>query len=42
MEGVSTGEGTYDVNVLLTGREITGIPAFKWSQNPNPIELINN
>jgi alkylation response protein AidB-like acyl-CoA dehydrogenase len=29
MEGVSTGEGTYDINVLITGREITGLSAFK-------------
>ena len=29
MEGVYTYEGTYDVNVLVSGRELTGIAAFK-------------
>jgi acyl-CoA oxidase len=29
LEGVYTYEGTYDINVLVTGRELTGIPAFK-------------
>jgi acyl-CoA oxidase len=29
MEGSYTGEGTYDVNVLISGRELTGLAAFK-------------
>lgn len=29
MEACHTGEGTYDVNVLVSGRELTGIAAFK-------------
>lgn len=29
IEGVYTYEGTYEVNTLLTGREITGLSAFK-------------
>ena len=29
MEAVHTYEGTYDVNVLVSGRELTGIAAFK-------------
>ncbi|VFQ71200.1 unnamed protein product [Cuscuta campestris] len=29
MEAVYTYEGTYDVNTLVTGREVTGIPTFK-------------
>ncbi|EFA77695.1 putative acyl-CoA oxidase [Heterostelium album PN500] len=29
MEAVHTFEGTYDINTLITGREITGFPAFK-------------
>ena len=28
-EGNYTGEGTYDVNVLVAGREMTGHAAFK-------------
>ena len=28
-EVVYTYEGTYDINALVTGRELTGIPAFK-------------
>ncbi len=28
-EGGYTGEGTYDVNILVAGREITGLAAFK-------------
>lgn len=31
MEAVYTYEGTYDINVLVAGRELTGIPAFKAS-----------
>lgn len=29
MEAIYTYEGTYDVNVLVTGRELTGYSAFK-------------
>ena len=29
MEAAHTGEGTYDINALVAGRELTGIPAFK-------------
>lgn len=29
MEGVYTYEGTYDINTLVAGRELTGISAFK-------------
>jgi hypothetical protein len=30
MEVIHTGEGTYDVNVLVSGRELTGgLSAFK-------------
>lgn len=29
IEAIYTYEGTYDINVLVAGREITGIPAFK-------------
>lgn len=29
MEGSYTGEGTYDINVLVSGRELTGLAAFK-------------
>ena len=29
MEAGYTGEGTYEVNILVAGREITGIAAFK-------------
>ena len=29
MEGCHTGEGTYDVNVLVSARELTGLAAFK-------------
>ena len=28
-EGAYTGEGTYDVNILVAGRELTGFAAFK-------------
>ena len=28
-ETIYTGEGTYDMNVLIVGREITGESAFK-------------
>jgi alkylation response protein AidB-like acyl-CoA dehydrogenase len=29
MEAAHTGEGTYDINVLVSARELTGIAAFK-------------
>eukprot|EP01017_Pseudomicrothorax_dubius_P026320 TRINITY_DN2928_c0_g3_i1.p1 TRINITY_DN2928_c0_g3~~TRINITY_DN2928_c0_g3_i1.p1 ORF type:complete len:411 (+),score=95.07 TRINITY_DN2928_c0_g3_i1:117-1349(+) len=29
MEAIYTYEGTYDINALVAGRELTGIPAFK-------------
>lgn len=29
MEASHTGEGTYDINVLVSGRELTGLAAFK-------------
>jgi acyl-CoA oxidase len=29
MEAIHTYEGTYEVNTLLAGRELTGIAAFK-------------
>jgi acyl-CoA oxidase len=29
IEGVYTYEGTYEVNALVAGREITGLSAFK-------------
>ena len=29
MEGVYTYEGTYDINTLVAGRELTGVAAFK-------------
>ena len=29
MEVASTYEGSYDINTLIAGRAITGIPAFK-------------
>ena len=29
MEGIYTYEGTYDINTLVAGRELTGIAAFK-------------
>jgi len=29
MEAIYTYEGTYEINTLVTGREITGLPAFK-------------
>ncbi|GMP51260.1 hypothetical protein CsSME_00017553 [Camellia sinensis var. sinensis] len=29
LEPIYTGEGTYDINTLVTGREITGISSFK-------------
>ena len=28
-EACYTGEGTYDINVLISGRELTGLAAFK-------------
>lgn len=29
IEATHTYEGTYDINVLVAGRELTGIPSFK-------------
>ena len=29
IEGSYTGEGTYDINILVSGRELTGMSAFK-------------
>jgi acyl-CoA oxidase len=29
IEAIHTYEGTYEINALVTGRELTGIPAFK-------------
>jgi alkylation response protein AidB-like acyl-CoA dehydrogenase len=29
MEACATGEGTYDINVLISARELTGLAAFK-------------
>lgn len=29
LEPIYTYEGTYDINTLVAGREITGIPSFK-------------
>jgi alkylation response protein AidB-like acyl-CoA dehydrogenase len=29
MEGAHIGEGTYDINILVAGRELTGLAAFK-------------
>lgn len=29
MEGIYTYEGTYDINCLVAGRELTGVSAFK-------------
>ena len=29
MEVIYTYEGTYDINALVSGRDLTGIPAFK-------------
>lgn len=29
MEGAESGEGTNEVNVLVAGRELTGLAAFK-------------
>ena len=29
MESLYTYEGSYDINVLVAGRQLTGIPAFK-------------
>jgi len=33
MEGIYTFEGTYEVNILVCGREVTGLPAFKAKTN---------
>ncbi len=39
MEAVYTYEGSYEVNALVAGRDLTGLAAFtKWS---NTINLIN-
>ena len=29
LEAVNTYEGTHDIHLLITGAEVTGIPAFK-------------
>jgi alkylation response protein AidB-like acyl-CoA dehydrogenase len=29
LEAAHTGEGTYDINILVSGRELTGLAAFK-------------
>ncbi len=29
-EAIYTYEGTYDINTLVAGRELTGLSAFKW------------
>ena len=29
MEAIYTYEGTYDINTLVTGRELTGLSAFR-------------
>lgn len=34
LEAFYTYEGTYDVNVLVTGRGITGVPSIKASGKP--------
>ena len=31
MEAIYTYEGTYEINALVAGRDLTGISAFKWS-----------
>lgn len=33
MEGIYTYEGTYEINTLVAGREITGLAAFKGSSS---------
>lgn len=33
IEGIYTYEGTYDINVLVAGREITGISAISSKEN---------
>lgn len=33
MEAIYTYEGTYDINTLVAGREITGLSAFKAGKN---------
>eukprot|EP00455_Lapot_gusevi_P003244 TRINITY_DN1132_c0_g1_i1.p1 TRINITY_DN1132_c0_g1~~TRINITY_DN1132_c0_g1_i1.p1 ORF type:complete len:460 (-),score=108.90 TRINITY_DN1132_c0_g1_i1:103-1419(-) len=38
IEAIYTYEGTYDVNALITGREITGLPAFR----PHPSVVSKN
>lgn len=34
IEPIYTYEGTYDINVLVTGREITGVSAIKSASGP--------
>jgi acyl-CoA oxidase len=34
IEALYTLEGTYDINTLIAGREITGMPAFKSQKTP--------
>jgi hypothetical protein len=29
VEGVAIGEGTYDINALIAGRDLTGMAAFR-------------
>lgn len=31
MEAIYTYEGSYEINTLVAGREVTGLPAFKGS-----------
>lgn len=33
LESVITYEGTHDIHLLITGHDITGIPAFKWNNS---------
>lgn len=33
LEAVYTYEGTYDINTLVAGRELTGLSAFKGGKN---------
>jgi acyl-CoA oxidase len=36
MESIHTYEGTYDINILVSGRAITGISAIKPPKKKNP------
>ena len=31
IQTVITGEGTYEINVLVAGKELSGISAYKWA-----------